>query len=387
LLLALPSCIVCFTIAAVRDLFVRMSAAVLTGVGGRFEVADVVLDGPREGEILVRIHASGLCASDLNGIDGKRTLVPFPAVLGHEAAGVVIECGEGVAGLDAGDHVVLSIVPSCGTCAWCLRGRPNFCTTAGNAMARGALFDGTRRLHLGKTPLHHFLMVASFAEYAVVPATGAVRVRKDMPLDCAALISCAVLTGYGAVHNTARVRPASRVVVFGCGGVGLNIVQGARIAGAERIIAVDVTEEKLDLATVVGATDVVNASTTDPVAAVRDLTGGADYAFEAVGSESTIQQAWQSLEAGGEVVLVGLLRSSASLTLDAGPFLNEQSIRGCYFGSSDIRRDVPALVDLYLEGHLHLDELISHRVGLEDLNDSFEELRLGRGARHVVVLD
>lgn len=365
----------------------KIRAAVLQGVGEQFEVCEIDLDGPREGEVLVRIEASGLCASDLNAIDGKRTLVPFPAVLGHEAAGVVVECGPGVSRLTPGDSVILSIVPSCGTCEWCRRGRPNYCTTAGDAMGAGALFDGTRRMSRNGEPLNHFLTVSSFAEYAVVPASGVVAVDPEMPLDRAALISCAVLTGYGAVHNTAHVEQGSRVIVYGCGGVGLNIIQGARIAGAERIVAVDVSPEKLALARSVGATDVIDAITDDPVAGVKDLMGGADYAFEALGRESTIQQAWRSLDVGGEAILVGLLKHGATLTLDSGPFVNEQSIRGCYFGSSDIRTDVPKLVDLYLAGQLYLDELISRRIGLAELNDGFDALRRGEGARSVLVFD
>lgn len=364
-----------------------MAAAILDGVGEAFTVEEVHLDPPGPGELLVQIKASGLCASDLNAIDGKRTLVPFPAVLGHEAAGIVTEVGPGVVDFAPGDHVVLAIVPSCGQCSMCQGGHPNYCLTAGDAMSVGGLMDGTSRLRrTDGRPLHHFLTVASFAEYAVVPASGAVRIPPEMPLDRAALISCAVLTGYGAVMNTARVPAGARVAVFGCGGVGLNVIQGARLAGASRIVAVDVTEDKLALATKVGATDTVNATEQDPVAVISDL-GRVDYAFEALGREATIQQAWRSLDAFGEAVLVGLLRHGATLTIDAGPFVNEQSIKGCYFGSSDIHRDVPMLVRAYLDGDLMLDEIISRRIGLADLNDAFQDLRDGEGARNVLVFD
>jgi len=363
-----------------------MQAAVLTGVGRPFEIAEVDLAGPHTGEVLVKVAASGLCASDLNAIDGKRTLVPFPAVIGHEAAGTVVDVGPGVTRLKAGDPVIMSIVPSCGTCTYCQRGRPNYCLVAGTAMNDGTLFDGSRRLSRNDEELHHFLTVSSFAEYAVVPESGAVAIDPRMPLDRAALVSCAVLTGFGAVMNTAAVPPGARVAVFGCGGVGLNVVQGARLAGASRIVAVDVSAPKLETAETFGATDVVNVTTDDPVQAIRDLAGGVDFAFEALGREQTIQQAWNSLDVGGEAVVVGLMKHGATLTIDANPLVNEQRLRGCYFGSAHLSRDVPALVERYLNGELLLDELISERIGLGDLDSAFQRLRDGEGARNVLVL-
>jgi S-(hydroxymethyl)glutathione dehydrogenase / alcohol dehydrogenase len=364
-----------------------MRAAVLTGVNAALRVAEVDLAPPRAGEVRVRITASGLCGSDLNAITGKRKLVPFPAVIGHEASGVVVDCGPGVMRLREGDPVVLSIVPSCGTCGACAVGRPNYCAVAGAAMAAGALLDGTRRLSYDGQALHHFLTVSSFAQYAVVPESGVVVLPESMPLEQAALLSCAVLTGYGAVHNTARIEAGSRVVVYGCGGVGLNIVQGARLAGAGRIIAVDVSDDKLELARRLGATDTLDAREDDPVAAVHDLIGGADYAFEALGREETVQQAWASLDVRGQLVLVGLLPSGSRITLDAGPFVSEQSVKGCYFGSADLHRDIPVLVDHYLRGDLALDELITRRITMDQLEEAFDDLRAGRGARSVLVFD
>jgi S-(hydroxymethyl)glutathione dehydrogenase / alcohol dehydrogenase len=366
---------------------VQMTAAVLGGVGEQLQIDEVDLAPPRDGEVLVKIAASGLCASDLNAVDGKRALAPFPVVLGHEAAGVVASTGPGVTRLNVGEAVVLSIVPSCGRCPACVRGRPNYCQTAGDAMNRGSLLDGSTRLSRHGKPLHHFLTVSSFAQYAVVPESGAVAIDARMPLDRAALISCAVLTGVGAVRNTARVRPGSRVAVFGCGGVGLSAVQGARLAGAARIVAVDLTEEKLELARTVGATDLIHARLQDPVRAIRRLLGGVDYAFEVAGQEQTIQQAWSALDIGGEAVVVGLMPHRATVTLGAGGFLDEQVIRGCYFGSAHLQRDVPALVEAYLAGTLLLDELITRRIGFGELNDAFAELRAKRGARSLLVLD
>ncbi|HEX9066505.1 MAG TPA: Zn-dependent alcohol dehydrogenase [Streptosporangiaceae bacterium] len=364
-----------------------MRAAVLGGVNEEFRLAEVELAAPRDGEVLVRIAASGLCGSDLNAISGKRTLVPFPAVLGHEASGEVVACGPGVSRLHEGDHVVLSILPWCGRCTQCAHGRRNFCAVAGAAMAAGALLDGTGRLSLpGGDTLHHFLTVSSFAPYAVVPESGAVALPPGLPLVPAALLSCAVLTGYGAVHHTAKVRAGSRVAVFGCGGVGLNIVQAARLAGAAQIVAVDVSADKLALASRLGATATVHAGEADPVAAVRrELDGGADYAFEALGREQVMSQAWASLDVRGQLVLVGLLPGGARLCLDAGPFLSEQSVTGCYLGSADPARDIPVLAGHYLRGELALDELITRQIALDQLGQGFADLRAGRGARSVLV--
>jgi len=364
-----------------------MTAAVLGGAGQKLQTDDVELAPPRDGEVLVKVAASGLCASDLSAIDGKRTMAPFPLVPGHEAAGVVAQTGPRVTRLKVGDPVVMSIVPSCGDCPACVRGRRNYCQTAGSAMSRGSLLNGSLRLSRNGEPLHHFLTVSSFAQYAVVPESGAVAIDDRMPLDRAALISCAVLTGVGAVRNTARVRPGSRVAVFGCGGIGLNAVQGARLAGAARIAAIDVTEEKLDLARRFGATDVVHAGQEDPAGTIHRLLGGVDYAFEAAGREQTVQQAWSSLDVGGEAVVIGLMPHGTSVTLSAGRFVNEQVIRGCYFGSAHLQRDVPKLVGHYLAGNLLLDELITRRIGLEELNDAFDALRAGKGARSVLILD
>jgi S-(hydroxymethyl)glutathione dehydrogenase / alcohol dehydrogenase len=358
----------------------------LTGPRRPFEVVDVQLAPPRSREVLVRVAASGLCGSDLNAIDGKRSLVPFPAILGHEAAGIVEEVGDDVEAVRIGDHVVLSILTSCGCCGACASGRRNHCETAAATMRDGALLDGSSRLSIGDERLHHFLGVSSFAEHAVVPESGVTVIDPAMPLDRAALIGCGVLTGFGAVRNTAGVQPGARVAVFGCGGVGLSAVQAARIAGAASIVAVDVHPDKLALARAVGATAVVDASASDPVAAVRAAAdGGVNYAFEAAGREETIAQAWASLAVGGQLVIIGLLASGAKLTIDADPLLEEKRIGGCYLGSASPARDVPALVSLYLDGQLLLDELITRRLELADLDEAFERMRAGSEARQVLV--
>jgi Zn-dependent alcohol dehydrogenase len=359
---------------------------VLPGPGREFEIEEVELDAPRSGEVLVRIAASGLCGSDLNAVDGKRALVPFPAILGHEAAGVVEALGEGVDRLRVGDHVVVSILPHCGHCGACARGHRNHCETAAAAMRDGVLLDGSSRLRVGGHRLHHFLAVSSFAECAVVPESAVTVIDRAMPLDRAALMGCGVLTGFGAVRNTAAVQPGDRVAVFGCGGVGLSAIQSARIAGATAIVAVDVHPQKLELACALGATAAVDASVEDVPAAVRAASGGGvDHAFEAAGCEQAIAQAWASLAVGGELVIVGLLATGARLTIAADPLVEEKRIRGCYLGSAAPERDVPELVSLYLDGQLLLDELITRRLELSELDEAFARMRAGAEARQVVV--
>jgi S-(hydroxymethyl)glutathione dehydrogenase / alcohol dehydrogenase len=355
---------------------------------GKLEILEVDLGAPRAGEVLVRIGACGVCASDLHVVDGDLP-EPMPLVLGHEAAGVVVETGPGVDSLSPGDHVVLALVPSCGKCAECLRGRPNFCELGARMAAQGTLADGTSRLSLNGTRLHHFNSISSFASHAVVPESAAVEIPDDVPLDVVALIGCSVLTGFGAVRNTAGVEEGATVAVWGCGGVGANVVQGARLAGAARIVVVETREEKLELARTLGATDTVHAADgVDVVRTVQDLTGGGpDYAFEAIGSERAIQQAWLATRAGGTVVVVGMMPRGSTLTLDPWPFISEKTLKGSFLGSARIREDVPHLVELYRSGVLELDGLVSRRLSLAELPDAFDRLRAGEAVRQVVVFD
>ena len=366
----------------------QMDAAVLWEPGGPVEVRQIELAPPGEGEILVRIAACGVCASDLHVVDGDLP-EPLPLVLGHEASGVVVEVGPGVERPAAGDHVVLALVPSCGECAACRAGRRNFCERGVVMAATGTLADGTSRLSAGGTRLHHFNSVSSFAEYAVVPHSVAVPIRRDVPLDVAALVGCAVLTGYGAVVRTAGVEEGASVAVWGCGGVGLNAVQAARLAGARPIVAVDTRPETLALAERLGATHGVPAgSTADVAAAVRDLTGGGvDYAFEAIGREATIRQAWEALRPGGTAVVLGLPPKGSTLTIDTWGFINEKTLKGSFLGSARIDEDVPRIVELYASGELKLDELVSSRIPLAELPAAFDRLRAGDGLRQLVVFD
>lgn len=363
----------------------QMKAAVLWEAGAPVEVVDVELAAPKEGEALVRIAACGLCHTDLHVVDGHLP-EPLPAVLGHEASGVIVETGPGVERLREGDHVVLALVPSCGRCQPCRRGRPNFCEVGARMSSTGTLADGTSRLSTDGAELHHFNSISSLAEYAVVPESAAVPIRKDVPLDSVALVSCAVITGCGAVLNTAGVEQGATVVVWGCGGVGLNVVQGARIAGAQTIVAVDTRPEKLELAVRLGATE--TAPPAEAVEMVRDRTGGgADYAFEAIGDQEAIRGAWSAVRPGGTVVVLGLMPKGSMLTIDPWGFIEEKRLLGCFLGSARIDVDIPRLVDLHAAGELELEGLVSRRLALSELPDALDRLRSGEAVRQLVVFD
>ncbi|MDQ6730609.1 MAG: Zn-dependent alcohol dehydrogenase [Actinomycetota bacterium] len=360
----------------------KISAAVLHEFGQPLVVEDLELDPPKGGEVLVRMAASGVCHSDLHVADGIHP-TELPVVLGHEGAGVVEEVGPGVVGLGPGDHVLLTWLPYCGHCRECVRGRPNLCENT--AWYDATLEDGTCRLHREGQPVHHY-NTSSFAERSVVPARTAVKVDSGLPLTELALMGCAVMTGVGAVLNTARVRPGDTVAVVGCGGVGLNVVQGARIAGAAKIIAVDVVVDKLELARELGATAVVDASQGDPVTAVRELVpSGVDHAFEALGRPETIETAMALTGRGGQALLIGMAPPDTRVGLDAlTTTLEERSVRGSWYGSCVPLRDIPLLVELYRDGRLRLEPLIT-TCGLDDVNDAFARMRAGQTARSVIV--
>jgi len=364
-------------------------AAVLTGLDQPLVIREgVEVEAPRAGEIRIRVAACGVCRSDLSMQDGTLP-VPLPAVLGHEASAVVEEVGDGVPDLFPGDHVVVSWVPQCGDCFFCRRGQPELCQAADAVLLAGGLLDGTPRLRLDGAPLFQMCGTGTFSEVTVIPACAAVKIPDDVPLDVAALLGCAVLTGMGAALNTATIRPGDTVVVVGCGGVGLNVVQGARIAGAGAIVAVDVHATKLAAAESLGATATVDAAKVEPVNAVRDLTNqrGADVAFEALGQGRTIDQVVEMTRRGGQAILVGIPRMDVMVTLPAmlGIVLAGRTIKGCWYGSSDIRRDVPRLVELYRSGELRLDELVSRRIELSQVNEALAALVSGDGTRSVIV--
>jgi S-(hydroxymethyl)glutathione dehydrogenase / alcohol dehydrogenase len=362
-------------------------AALFVDTGHPVEVVDVDLAPPGPGEVLVRIAAAGVCHSDLHVRRGE-WVVPTPLVMGHEGSGVVVEAGPGVTTLAAGDHVVLSWVAPCGSCRHCLAGREARCQVAATIVAPGGVLqDGTSRLSRSGEAVHHYLGVSSFAEYAVVPASGAIKVRDDAPLDLVALLGCAVATGVGAVTNTAGVEPGATVVVIGCGGVGLSVVQGARLARASRIVAVDVRAEKTALATTMGATDVIDASQVDAEEALRDLLpDGVDYAFDAIGKTTTTEQAIRMLGLGGAAVIVGLPPSGARASFEPLVLAEaDQRILGSNYGSVRPAVDIPALVDRYLAGDLQLAELVSSRRPLDDADAALDDLESGQALRTLLI--
>lgn len=359
----------------------------MTGVGHPLEVRDVEVEPPRAHEVLVRLVASGVCHSDLSMQDGT-TITPTPVVLGHEGAGVVELVGDGVDAVEPGDHVVVSWVPQCGCCFFCERGQAHLCELATVVLASGGLLDGTTRFRSNGTALYQMLAAGTFAERTVVPEAGVVKVDDDLDLGLAALLGCAVLTGVGAATTTADIAPGDTVAVVGCGGVGLNVVQGARLAGAGAIIAVDVSEAKLQLARQLGATAAVNAGEQDPVSGVMALTEqrGADVSFEVVGTQRTIEQSLAMTRRGGQAVLVGLPGMDVMIHLPAflGLILAAKTVKGCWYGSSDVRRTVPDLVDHYRRGRLKLDELVSCTITLDEVNDAFEAMKRGEVARSLI---
>ena len=363
-------------------------AAVLTGVGQPLEIRDdVEAEAPHAGEVKIRVAASGVCHSDLSMQNGT-LLTPTPVVLGHEGAGEVVEVGEGVTDLSPGDHVVVSWVPQCGQCFFCRRGQPALCEL-GMAAMTGSLPDGGTRLTSAGSPLFQMAGAGMFSEYAVIPAIAAVKIDPDVDLRVAALIGCGVLTGVGAALNTATITEGDTVAVIGCGGVGLNVIMGARVAGAAEIIAVDTTPKKLEMAQSFGATQTVDASAVDPVSGVMALTAqrGADVTFEVVGLGPTIDAAITMARRGGQVILVGVPPLDVTVALPAffGIVLAAKTIKGCWYGSSDVQRDVPRLVDLWRNGHLQLEALISREIALEGVEDAFKAMGTGEVARSVVV--
>ncbi len=372
----------------------QIKAAVLHKMGASAPFAEsrplkietLELDPPGPGELLVQIKAAGLCHSDLSVINGSRPR-PTPMALGHEAAGIVKQIGEGVTRFKEGDHVVLVFVPSCGHCVPCAEGRPALCEPGAAANVAGTLVSGNRRLHQDGDDIHHHLGVSAFADHAVVSETSCVKVDPSLTFEEAALFGCAVITGVGAVLNTAKVEPGSRVAVIGLGGVGLNSLLGAVLAGAKQIVAVDLRDDKLDLARQLGATDAVNASDADAVAKIKELTGGGvDYAFEMAGSVPALELAWAITARGGETVTAGLPHPEKRMQLPPVQLVGEErTLKGSYIGSCVPVRDIPRYIDLYKQGKLPVDRLMSDRIALEDINAAFDRLDAGETVRQVIV--
>ncbi|HEY2561398.1 MAG TPA: Zn-dependent alcohol dehydrogenase [Caldimonas sp.] len=359
-----------------------MKAAVLHAPHQPMTIEDIAIAKPRRREVLVRTAAAGLCHSDLHFIEGAYP-TPVPVVLGHESAGVVEAVGEDVTYLKAGDHVISCLSVFCGHCEFCLSGHPSICQTPEVKMPPGA----AKRLSWRGEHLNQFLNLSSFAEQMLVHENALVKVRHDMPLDLASLIGCSVVTGFGAVVHTARVAPGSTVAIFGAGGIGLATINAAQIAGAGRIIAVDKDPFKLELARRFGATDVLDASGSDNVVKriVELSSGGVHYSFECIGLKSTAEQSFSALRSGGTATLIGMIPVGTKIELHGPDFLRERRIQGCMMGSNRFRTDMPRLIEFYLQGRLHLQEMVSARIRLDEINEGFAALKTGGVARSVIV--
>ncbi|MEX2228758.1 MAG: Zn-dependent alcohol dehydrogenase [Dehalococcoidia bacterium] len=356
-----------------------MRAAVLNAVRTPLVIEELTIDEPGAGEALVRVVAAGVCHSDLHFIEGTYP-ARLPTVLGHEVAGVVERVGLGVTNVVPGDRVILGFVQPCGHCDYCQSGRPNLCQTRTTARS-----SRTPTLRRGDTPVTAMTNIGGFAEYSVTPAAGLLKVPDGVGLDVAALVGCSVMTGYGAVTNTAKVEPGSTVAVIGTGGVGLNIIQAARLAGARQVIAVDLVEHKLTLAKEFGATDGVNAGEGDPVEQVRALTdGGVEYAFEAIGLKQTSRQAYDMTRRGGTAVIVGMVPPTDTIDIPGMIWLDEKTLKGSFYGSARFHVDMPRILALYQAGKLDLDRLVTRRFPLDQINEAFETLKSGAVARSVL---
>ena len=357
-----------------------MKAAIFHGPHKPLTIEDVEIDKPMANEVLVRVVASGVCHSDLHFVDGYYPF-PAPAILGHEAAGVVDAVGPMVDEFKPGDHVIACLSVFCGRCDYCLTGRTHLC---GSRPVRPK--DAPPKFLWQGQPVAQFANLSAYAEKMLVHQNAIVKIRDDIPLDRAALIGCGVTTGVGAALNTARIEPGSSVAVYGCGGVGLAVIQGARIGGARMIIAVDVHEKKLQTARELGATHVVDASKGDPVQAIREMTGGGvDYAFEAIGLKKAAEQSFECLRPGGTATVVGMIPVGQKIELEGSVFLREKKIQGCSMGSNRFKVDMPRYIDLYLQGRLRLDEMITRRMKLDEVNEAFRAMKAGEVARSVLM--
>lgn len=358
-----------------------MRAAILEAFNEPLVIRDVALAEPGPHEVVVRTAAVGLCHSDLHFMTGDRK-IPLPGVLGHEVAGVIEQIGPDVPGLKVGDHVVGTLTAYCGHCPSCVVGNQVNCSDTDVRHLPGT----TNRLSDSRGKVSQVYNLSGFAEKMLVHYSCLVPITKDMPLDRAALLGCATLTGTGAVFRSAKVEPGSTVAVIGCGGIGLSTINGAKIAGAGRIIAIDLSDKKLDMAMQFGATDRINATSTDPVEAVRELTrGGVAYSFECIGLPAAATQAFAMLAANGTATILGVFPVGAEITLPTDGLLQQKRLQGSFLGSARLPVDIPRLVDHYLAGRLYLDEMVSQRITLDQINDGFDDMKKGNVARSVIV--
>ena len=365
-----------------------VQAAIATAAGEPLTIDTVRLDGPREGEALVEIKATGICHTDAYTLSGADPEGLFPAILGHEGAGVVVEVGPGVESVAVGDHVIPLYTPECRQCKFCTSGKTNLCGAIRATQGQGLMPDGTSRFSKGDETILHYMGTSTFANYTVVPEIALARIRADAPFDKVCYIGCGVTTGLGAVMNTAKVEAGATVAVFGLGGIGLNVIQGARMAGAERIIGVDVNPGKRALAERFGMTDFLNPKEVDDVtAAIVDLTdGGVDYSFECIGNVDVMRQALECCHKGwGESVIIGVAGAGQEISTRPFQLVTGRVWRGTAFGGAKGRTDVPKIVDWYMDGKVNIDDLITHTMPLADINKAFDLMHAGESIRSVVV--
>ena len=366
-----------------------VKAAVAFETAKPLQIETVQLEGPKEGEVLVEIKATGICHTDEFTLSGADPEGRFPSILGHEGAGVVVDIGPGVTSVSKGDRVIPLYIPECRRCAYCLSGKTNLCQAIRETQGQGVMPDGTSRFSLGQETLYHYMGTSTFANYTVLPEISLAKIREDAPFDKVCYIGCGVTTGIGAVINTAKVESGANAVVFGLGGIGLNVIQGLRMAGADRIVGVDINPNKAPLAEKFGMTHFVNPDEVegDLASYLVDLTnGGADYSFECIGNVQTMRQALECCHKGwGTSVIIGVAGAGEEISTRPFQLVTGRVWRGTAFGGAKSRTEVPKIVDWYMEGKINIDDLITHTMPLEDINKAFELMRAGESIRSVVI--
>jgi len=368
----------------------KTRAAIATQAGAPLSIEEVELEGPKAGEVLIEVKATGVCHTDKYTLSGADPEGIFPAILGHEGAGVVLEVGPGVTTVKPGDHVIPTYIPECRQCEYCLNPKTNLCQSVRATQGKGLMPDGTSRFSVGGETIFHYMGTSTFANHIVVPEIAVAKIREDAPFEMVCYVGCGVTTGIGAVINTAKVEAGSRVVVFGLGGIGLNVIQGARMVGARQIVGVDINDGRKAMAEQFGMTDFVNSSEMshdELVAYIVNLTGGgADYSFECVGSVQVMRAALECCHKGwGESIIIGVAASGQEISTRPFQLVTGRSWRGTAFGGARGRTDVPKIVDWYMEGKIEIDPMITHRMGLDGINDAFDLMTKGESIRSVVV--
>jgi len=365
----------------------KVEAAIAIEAGKPLEIDEIELDGPKQGECLVRLAATGVCHTDAFTLSGDDPEGLFPAILGHEGAGVIEEVGPGVTSLSVGDHVIPLYTPECRECKFCLSGKTNLCQAIRETQGKGMMPDGTSRFSLNGEPVRHYMGTSTFSNYTVLPEIAVAKIREDAPFDKVCYIGCGVTTGIGAVINTAQMEPGATVAVFGLGGIGLNVIQGARLVSADRIIGIDINPAKHALAEKFGMTNFLNPNDVDDVVqAIVDLTdGGVDYSFECIGNVKTMRQALECCHKGwGESIIIGVAGAGQEISTRPFQLVTGRVWRGTAFGGAKGRTDVPRIVDWYMEGKINIDDLITHVMPLDDINKAFDLMHEGKSIRSVV---